>query len=273
VCSSSTLARQVLVQPLHARPAPGPGVGAPALGLHDARTWPGGRLVVQETQHRRVGDRGAQQGLERAGNVRAYRFALEGTGQRAHAALAHRDREVVGPEQRQALGKRSLGGGRGDHARADVLDDDAAQGVGRGRRHRRRLRHRRRRRPRGTFGLRQLRFALLTGEPHDPFMRTRQPLAAVRVGRADLRLQPAARVAGQCGQIRLAQAEAMGGDPGLDGRLAHETSAARRRAGLDRRPPRQTRIVGRPGWTGLRRPGARRRGRREKAAQPCPGRC
>ena len=69
-------------------------------------------VIVQVQQHRRMRLGRDQQVAEAAEHVRADGFALKAAGKPGEQLLVHRDREVVGPELRQALDPRALGADR-----------------------------------------------------------------------------------------------------------------------------------------------------------------
>ena len=180
--------------------------GAPRLEGDDPRVRSGGEPVVEVAQHRRMGGGRDQQGLEAAGDVRPDRVALERADQAASRALEDRDGEVVGPEPLQPLGERPLGCRGGGEARPGIGDQ--------------RCRDSGRRTPArpvmpggGFFAWTRL-FALF-GDKAERGRRVEQAAAARRIGRADLRREPAFGVAADDAEIRLAQSEPMRCNRGL----------------------------------------------------------
>ena len=176
-------ARQVLVQTAGAG-----GFGGPP--AHGAGIRPDRRIVVEVAQHRRVPDGGLQQSFEPSCDVGSYGIPLEGADQAAHGGLGHRAREVIGPEQGQAFGERPRRRGRRRQPGTLVCLNAGAElslhGIGL-------------RRHRGRCGRRHLaRLALLAGQREAAGQRRSgigQVDARLCVGRADLRQQPAWRIA------------------------------------------------------------------------------
>ena len=195
-----------------------PARGAARLERDDARVRPGRLRVVEVAQHRRVRRRGEEQRLEAAGDVRPDGVALERADQAARAALQQRDREVVGPEHLQSLGERARRGGCGGQARTRVGSDDLAVVAGEellgG--------HAGRRIPRLAAQL------ALGGDMRERALGVEKPRAARRIGRADLRREPARRIATDDREIGFAETEPMRRDRGLQrGRQDHACSDRR----------------------------------------------
>ena len=86
--------------------------------------------VVEVAQHRRMGGRGDQQGLERPAMFGRIASRSNAPTRPRVAALEERDGEVVGPEQLQPLGEGPAGRGGGGQARAGV-GEQASRGSGR----------------------------------------------------------------------------------------------------------------------------------------------
>ena len=213
--------RQVLVQAGDPRRLAVIGaLGALGQAPDHGRVGPGRLIVVEVAQHGWVGDRGAQQVFEAAGDVRADCFALEGADQAAGAGLGHRDGEVIGPEQGQAFSKRPIGerGCRQPRARvcqhqlAEVIAELLLRGGLRAVRHGWRRGH-------------GVGFTALAPLLHELGMaaqtvggtgqRLARQAADLQRGRPDLARQPIAGVAAQGGvELRLAETEAMRGDGG-----------------------------------------------------------
>jgi hypothetical protein len=217
------LARQVLVQAGQARRAGGIG-GAPFAGgrltalrqaLHDARVGPRRQVIVEVAQHGRVRGAGAQQVGEAACDVRADGLALEGADDAAHGALAQRHGEVVAPEHRQPFGEGARGARSGGKARALVGAHAGAQGLF------------------VALGPAADRRGLQTqagGGVGQSVRATGIGDWLLRVGRADLRPQPAGRVVADDGQIGLAEAETVGSEGGS--RDGHRWPAGRLAASI-----------------------------------------
>ena len=164
--------------------------------------------------------------------MRPDRLALEGACQPARGALGDGHREVVGPEHHEPLGERPGRGGGGRQVRAhvglhealEVLDQPLLGAAAIGHRPLRgghlRTGHLCTGRRRGRTGQRDA--ALRLQEPRvaaKALAERGELLAARRVGRSDLRQQPAGRIGAQRLQPGLGQAETVRREGGSQSRV------------------------------------------------------
>ncbi len=115
------LARQVLVDADLARRS------AALAPLRELRVRTHRQVVVQVQQHRRMALDGQQQVAEVAEHVRPDDLALETAGEPAEKLLVDRDREVIGPELREAFDERPLGAHRLAQTRGHFAHVDGPQ--------------------------------------------------------------------------------------------------------------------------------------------------